>query len=98
LNGFIYSLREMRTLTITQWESSHQSSKPRNSCKVYDVVATECQITLELLEDQLHISKRLFKSDFSWRYERQMKCVKFVPYSLMDEQEEDRVIIYEDFI
>ena len=49
------------------------------------------------MDDQVHISKRLFKSDFSWRFERHVKCVKFVPHSLMDEQEEHRVTIYEDF-
>jgi len=59
------------------------------------VVARDCQI--KFIEDQVHISKRLYKSDFSQRFERQVKCVKFVPHRVTDEQEEHRVTIYEDF-
>jgi hypothetical protein len=48
-------------------------------------------MTLQLMEDQLHINWEMICSILHKDLARKKICTKFVPHSLMDEQKEHRV-------
>ena len=50
-----------------QWSNgwaATKCSKSRNNCKVHEVVARDCQITLKFMEDQVHITKNYWNQIF----------------------------------
>jgi len=63
LNVLKDSKRDARTLnTIKQWAVTG-CSKTRNFCKVHTLLARDHQMTLKLMEDQLHFTQMEEEAD-----------------------------------
>jgi hypothetical protein len=89
--------RDMRMFKDDSWSRQPSNAwNPVRGAKVHKLVERDCQMTLKLMTDQIHINQdmtilQILHEDLA----KTKICAKFVPYSVRDRQQEHRVKIYE---
>jgi hypothetical protein len=74
--------------------------------KVHELVVTDYEMTLKLLEGELHINWEMICQILRDQLEERKICMKFVPHRRRDEQKEHRimarhhkqVVVFKEFV